>query len=331
MSTDNLLTIKDLRIQFPTRNGYVTAVDEVSFSLKRGEVVGIVGESGCGKSVTALSITRLLDEKGGIKQQGEIYLENKDIFSMCTKEIEKLRGNDISFIFQDPMSSLNPCFTVGNQISEVFITHQKVTKKEALKKSIEMLSLVGIPSPEKRVHEFPHQLSGGMRQRVMIAMALACQPKLLIADEPTTALDVTIQAQILNLMLDLKEKFNTSILMITHDLGVVAEICSKVVIMYLGQVIEEADVETTFSNPCHPYTVELLKSIPKIDGDRNQRLNVIKGIVPSLHEIPKGCRFAPRCSYAKERCWEEQPQLESIDHNHSVRCWFYKEIKGEVH
>src|SRR5690625_4649375 len=239
MSDTNLLEVNELKVQFPSRNGYLTAVENISFNLKKGEILGIVGESGCGKSVTAEAILRLLDEKRGVKIGGKVHFEEDDLLTIPLKKMENVRGKDISFIFQDSMSSLNPCFTIGNQLSESFMTHQKISKKMAIEKSISMLKLVGIPSPESRIREYPHQLSGGMRQRVVIAMALACEPKLLIADEPTTALDVTIQAQILNLMSDLKEELNTSILMITHDFGVIAEICSRVIVLYLGQIIEE--------------------------------------------------------------------------------------------
>lgn len=327
MNDVQLLEVKNLKVQFPNKKSYVTAVDNVSFSIEKGEILGVVGESGCGKSVTAMSIMRLLDEDKGVKLSGEINFGEKNILTMSTRELEKLRGKEISFVFQDPMSSLNPVFTIGQQLSEAILVHQKISKKEALEKSIEMLRMVGIPSPEKRIREYPHQLSGGMRQRVLIAIALALQPKLLIADEPTTALDVTIQAQILKLMTDLKEKLNTSILLITHDLGVVAEMCSKVIIMYLGQIIEEASVEKIFFSPKHPYTIELLKSIPKLDGDRNERLSVIKGTVPPLTDIPKGCRFAPRCKFVQEKCLEKAPHMEMVDAEHTVRCWFYDELQ----
>ncbi|TQR21434.1 ABC transporter ATP-binding protein [Psychrobacillus vulpis] len=321
-----LLEVKNLKVHFDTENGTVTAVDDVSFSVKQGETVGVVGESGCGKSVTAESILRLLNEKH-THYEGNILFEEKDILKFSYSELQKLRGNDISMIFQDPMSSLNPVYTVGNQIVEALLLHQNLTKKEAEVKAVEMLKLTGIPLPEKRVNEYPHELSGGMRQRVMIAMALSCKPKLLIADEPTTALDVTTQSQILDLINELKDEFNMGTIMITHDLGVVAEVCTKVVVMYLGQVIEEASVESIFSSPLHPYTQGLLKSIPHIEGPRDEKLYVIEGKVPTLTQIPKGCRFAPRCEFATELCRDKMPQLESYENDLKVRCWHFKDIQ----
>lgn len=324
--TELLLEVKNLKVHFETENGTVTAVDDVSFSVKRGETVGVVGESGCGKSVTAESILRLLNEKH-TNYEGNILFEEKDILKFSYSELQKVRGNDISMIFQDPMSSLNPVYTVGNQIVEALLLHQNLTKKEAEAKAVEMLKLTGIPLPEKRVNEYPHELSGGMRQRVMIAMALSCKPKLLIADEPTTALDVTTQSQILDLINELKDEFNMGTIMITHDLGVVAEVCTKVVVMYLGQVIEEASVESIFSSPLHPYTQGLLKSIPQIEGPRDEKLYVIEGKVPTLTQIPKGCRFAPRCEFATEICRDKMPQLESYKNDLKVRCWHFKDIQ----
>lgn len=324
--TELLLEVKNLKVHFETENGTVTAVDDVSFSVKRGETVGVVGESGCGKSVTAESILRLLNEKH-TNYEGNIIFEEKDILKFSYSELQKVRGNDISMIFQDPMSSLNPVYTVGNQIVEALLLHQNLTKKEAEAKAVEMLKLTGIPLPEKRVNEYPHELSGGMRQRVMIAMALSCKPKLLIADEPTTALDVTTQSQILDLINELKDEFNMGTIMITHDLGVVAEVCTKVVVMYLGQVIEEASVESIFSSPLHPYTQGLLKSIPQIEGPRDEKLYVIEGKVPTLTQIPKGCRFAPRCEFATEICKDKMPQLESYKNDLKVRCWHFKDIQ----
>lgn len=324
--TELLLEVKNLKVHFETENGTVTAVDDVSFSVKRGETVGVVGESGCGKSVTAESILRLLNEKH-TNYEGNIIFEEKDILKFSYSELQKVRGNDISMIFQDPMSSLNPVYTVGNQIVEALLLHQNLTKKEAEAKAVEMLKLTGIPLPEKRVNEYPHELSGGMRQRVMIAMALSCKPKLLIADEPTTALDVTTQSQILDLINELKDEFNMGTIMITHDLGVVAEVCTKVVVMYLGQVIEEASVESIFSSPLHPYTQGLLKSIPQIEGPRDEKLYVIEGKVPTLTQIPKGCRFAPRCEFATEICRDKMPQLESYKNDLKVRCWHFKDIQ----
>lgn len=331
MEKDHLLQVKGLYTHFPTERGRVTAVHNVSFHIDRGEVLGIVGESGCGKSVTAESIMRLLNEKGGVIYEGEINYQGQNLLRMSEEEMRNMRGNKISMIFQDPMSSLNPVYTIGNQIIEGLITHQKLSKKEAYDQAIEMLRLTGIPSPEKRVHQYPHELSGGMRQRAMIALALACRPALLIADEPTTALDVTTQAQILELLEELKDEFDMATIMITHDLGVVAEICSRVIVMYLGQVIEEADVDSLFDRPLHPYTKGLLRSIPQIDGDRSQKLHVIEGMVPTLHDVPKGCRFVARCQYADALCQEKEPEFSYVSKQHGVKCWHYEKIeKGEA-
>lgn len=326
MNEKKLLEVKNLKTTFSSEKGPVTAVDGVTFSVSYGDTLGIVGESGCGKSVTAESIMRLLNEKT-TKYDGEINYKGENLLTLSEKNMLDIRGNQISMIFQDAMTSLNPVYTIGNQIAETIITHQKLNKKEAYEKAIEMLRLSGIPSPEKRVHEYPHEISGGMRQRAMIAMALSCKPSLLIADEPTTALDVTIQAQILDVINDLKNESQMGVIMITHDLGVVAEICTRVVVMYLGQVIEEATVETLFSTPLHPYTKGLLKSIPKIDGDRTKKLHTIKGVVPSLENVPKGCRFAPRCSFADDKCINKEPLLESLQLGQKVRCWHYDSIK----
>ncbi|AZU64404.1 ABC transporter ATP-binding protein [Neobacillus mesonae] len=329
---EKLLEVKNLRTHFQTERGAVTAVDGVSFTVHAGETVGVVGESGCGKSVTAESILRLLDEKS-TRYDGEILYQGKNLLHFSISKMQEIRGNDISMIFQDPMSSLNPVYTVGNQIVESILLHQKCSKKVAYARAIEMLRLTGIPSPEKRIHEYPHELSGGMRQRVMIAMALSCQPRLLIADEPTTALDVTTQAQILDLINELKLEYNMGTVMITHDLGVVAEVCTRVVVMYLGQVIEEAGVDTIFKSPYHPYTRGLLKSIPQLNGSRSEKLHVIDGKVPTLHQVPKGCRFAPRCEFASQKCKEQMPELIEEESGHKVRCWHYKEITeaGEDH
>ncbi len=323
-----LLKLNNLKILFSTEKGTVTAVDNVSFQINAGEMVGLVGESGCGKSVTSESILQLLNEKV-TKYEGEILYKGKNLLGYSHEQMREIRGNEISMIFQDPMSSLNPVYTIGNQIAEAIMIHQKVGKKEAYERAIEMLRLTGIPSPEKRVHEYPHELSGGMRQRVVIALALSCKPQLLIADEPTTALDVTIQAQILELVQELKEELDMGVILITHDLGVVAEVCTRVIVMYLGQVIEEADVKTLFKKPLHPYTKGLLKSIPHLDGDRTQKLNVIKGVVPSLQNVPTGCRFAPRCDFSTEQCLNP-PELIELDNGHKVRCWNYETIlKGD--
>jgi len=326
MSEQYLLEIKNLKTTFMTENGPVTAVDGVSFALKPGETLGVVGESGCGKSVTSESIMRLLNEDT-TTYEGEINFKGKNLLDLTSQEMRNIRGNQISMIFQDAMTSLNPVYTIGDQISEAIITHRNLSKKEAYEQAVEMLRLTGIPSPEKRFHEYPFELSGGMRQRAMIAMALSCRPDLLIADEPTTALDVTIQAQILDVINDLKEELNMGIIMITHDLGVVAQVCTHVVVMYLGQVIEEADVETLFSNQLHPYTKGLMKCIPQIDGDRSKKLYTIEGIVPSLDKIPKGCRFAQRCPFADEKCLHEAPPLEEVNPRQKVRCWHYDKIQ----
>ncbi|MGO4498892.1 ABC transporter ATP-binding protein [Paenibacillus sp. 2RAB27] len=326
MAKQHLLEVKELRTHFYTEKGQVTAVDGITLHVEEGEILGLVGESGCGKSVTSQSILRLFEEKQTVKYEGEINFKGKNLLRISTSEMQNVRGNDISMIFQDPLSSLNPVFTIGYQIAESIMLHQKVSKKEAYDKAVEMLRLTGIPAPEKRVNEYPHELSGGMRQRVMIAMALACQPKLLIADEPTTALDVTIQSQILDLMMELNKKLDMGIILITHDLGVVAEICSRVAVMYLGQIVEESDVKSLFAHPLHPYTQGLMKSVPQLDGDRSQKLHVIEGMVPSLYNVPKGCRFASRCPYADVLCREEMPELTQHQSNQQVRCWHYLKI-----
>ena len=295
-----LLEVKGLKTYFKDSRGLVPAVDGVDFILHKGETLGIVGESGCGKSMTAMSILHLLPPKGEIVD-GSIQFKGQDITHLPPKEMARLRGKEIAMIFQEPMTSLNPVYTVGWQISEMILRHESMTKKQAKEKAIGMLRLVNIPAPEKRVDEYPHELSGGMRQRVMIAMALSCNPELLIADEPTTALDVTIQAQILDLMRNLKKSLNTSIIMITHDLGVVAEMSDYVLVMYAGMVMEYSDVATLFQQPLHPYTQGLMKALPRLD-DPQDKLYVIKGAVPSLYHLPAGCRFWPRCPYATERC-----------------------------
>lgn len=321
-----LLEVKNLKTHFRTERGRVTAVDGISFHVNEGEILGVVGESGCGKSVMSQSIMRLFDEKYTAQYEGEILFQGKDLLKLSKKEMQKIRGNEISMIFQDPLSSLNPVYTIGEQIRESILLHQKVSKKEAHEKAIEMLRLTGIPAPEKRVDEYPHQLSGGMQQRAMIAMALSCQPKLLIADEPTTALDVTIQAQILELIVDLNQKLGMGVIFITHDLGVVSEICNRVMVMYLGQMVEETDTERLFSQPLHPYTKGLMKSIPQLEGDRSQKLYMIEGAVPSLYHVPEGCRFVTRCPYGDELCREKEPDLFSHEGKQKVRCWHYKKI-----
>lgn len=328
---EKLLEVSGLSTFFHTERGKVQALKNISFHVKEGEILGVVGESGCGKSVTSQSILRLYDEKHLVEYNGTISFRDKNLLELPMKEMEHIRGNNISMIFQDPLSSLDPVYTIGSQISQVLRTHKKISKKEALEKAIELLKLTGIPSPEKRVHQYPHQLSGGMQQRVMIAIALACEPKLLIADEPTTALDVTIQAQILELIQELNEKMDMGIMLITHDLGVVAEVCSRVIVMYLGQVVEEADVKSLFNNPLHPYTKGLIQSIPKMDGDRSKDLYVIQGNVPSLENAPKGCGFSTRCPFATDKCRQENPELTTLSNQQKVRCWHYAEIlQGEV-
>lgn len=329
MSEAPLLDVKNLKTHFQTETGRVTAVDGISFQVQKGEIVGVVGESGCGKSVTAESILRLHDEEFNTTYDGEINFKDENLLKFSNAKMQDIRGNEISMIFQDPMSSLNPVYTIGNQLMETILLHQDVSKKAALEKSIDLLKLTGIPAPEKRVSEYPHELSGGMQQRVMIAIGLACQPELLIADEPTTALDVTIQAQILDLMLELNEDLEMGVIFITHDLGVVAEICDRVVVMYLGQVVEESDTESLFENPLHPYTAGLLDSIPKLEGERQSELYTVKGSVPSLDNVPTGCRFASRCPFADELCTSEMPELRTYTDGKKVRCWHTEKILKE--
>ncbi|SCG82331.1 Oligopeptide transport ATP-binding protein appD [Proteiniborus sp. DW1] len=321
-----LLEIKDLHTYFETKRGTVKAVNGVSYSVEAGKTLGIVGESGSGKSVSAMSIIKLLDGNGYI-HKGEILFNGRNLKNVSIRDMAKIRGNDISVIFQEPMTSLNPVFTVERQVSEPFMIHQGMSKKEAAKKVVEMLSLVKIPNPEAVAKQYPHQLSGGMRQRVMIAMALACIPKLLIADEPTTALDVTIQAQILKLMNELKAKIGTSILFITHDLGVINEMADDVAVMYCGQVVEKAPVKTIFGTTSpysHPYTEGLMVSIPRLDTPTGVRLEAIPGAVPHPLNLPKGCKFAPRCKYATDKCQNEEPKLTTIENGHEIRCFYPK-------
>ena len=326
-NNDILLDISGLQTYFYTEEGVSKAVDGIDYYVRKGETLGVVGESGCGKSVTALSVMQLIPQPPGKIVGGDITFEGKSLLGLSNQQMRKIRGNKISMIFQEPMTSLNPVFTIGNQISEAIQLHQGVPKKDALDRSIEMLKLVGIPSPEQRVKEYPHQLSGGMRQRAMIAMALSCNPSLLIADEPTTALDVTIQAQILDLMNSLKDELNTAIILITHDLGVVAESVSRVVVMYAGKAVEEADVYNIFENPLHPYTVGLLRSIPRIDlsSTKKERLQEISGVVPMPSQLPKGCLFHPRCPNAMDICRNQLPELKPHKNKeHKVRCWLYE-------
>lgn len=326
MAENQILNIKNLKTYFYTDKGVVPAVDDVSIQVNKGQIVGLVGESGCGKSVTSLSILQLVDSPGKIVD-GEIVFNGENLLDYSKSQMRSIRGNKISMIFQEPMTSLNPVYTVGKQVSEAILLHNKnITKDEAKKVVINMFDHVGIPEPEKRYNVYPHQLSGGLRQRVMIAMALVCRSELLIADEPTTALDVTIEAQILNLMKNLQKQIDTSIILITHNLGVVADMCDYVYVMYAGKVMEHGDVFELFDNPLHPYTEGLLKSIPKANdnGGKPGRLYSIKGIVPNLLYLPKGCRFSPRCEYAMDICREREPELEDNGNGHMVRCFKYK-------
>lgn len=315
-----LLSVKDISIQFTSKKRTVTAVDHVSFDVKPGEILGIVGESGCGKSVTSLAIMRLLADNAKISG-GSIFLDGKDLVTMSEKEMCKVRGNEISMIFQDPMTALNPTMTIGRQLSEPFMIHQGMSRTEAESNAIEMLRKVGISSPEKRMKEYSHQMSGGMLQRIVIAMALACRPKLLIADEPTTALDVTIQAQILDLIRELRDELNTAVILITHDMGVVAETADRVLVLYAGRTVEQGAVEEIFEHPHHPYTQALLKSIPNIYEDE-EKLNTIRGTVPMLDQMPEGCRFAPRCDESTEKCKCLGPQMYPVG-NSFASCMKY--------
>lgn len=321
--SSNILQINNLKTSFFTDEGEVKAVDGVTLGIPKGATIGVVGESGCGKSVMALSVLRLIDKPGKIIG-GEILLNGKNILTMSEDEMLSIRGCAISMIFQEPMTSLNPVLTIGEQIREAYKIHQGMGKREAGSEAVKMLKLVGIPSPEKRMKQYPYELSGGMRQRVMIAMALACAPDLLIADEPTTALDVTIQAQILELIKELQSKLNMSVLIITHDLGIVAETCSYVAVMYCGSIVEYADAESLFDNPKHPYTAGLFNSLPRHDVDREE-LEAISGSVPSPAEMPEGCRFMPRCPYAEEICAKNLPELKDLGNGCLVRCWIYSD------
>jgi len=321
-----LLELKNLKTHFFTEEGVVKAVDGVNFEIYPGETLGVVGESGCGKSVTSLSIMRLIESPPGKIVEGEILFNDKDLTKLRQAEMRKIRGNDISMIFQEPMTSLNPVYTIGDQISEAILIHKDVSKKEAMEQSVDMLRKVGIPLPEQRVNEFPHQLSGGMRQRVMIAMALSCDPQLLIADEPTTALDVTIQAQILELMNGLKDKFDMSIMMITHDLGVIAEVADRVAVMYAGKIVEYTDVNTLFKDPKHPYTWGLMGSIPRLDKEVD-RLIAIPGMVPNPLDFPAGCKYHTRCVLADSKCKNNEPDIMEVEDGHKVRCWYHEKLE----
>ncbi len=321
MDKNKILEVKDLHVSFDTYAGEVQALRGVTFDLNKGSVIAIVGESGCGKSVTAKSIMKLIPMPPGRFKKGNIIFNGKDITNYTRRQMEAIRGSEIGMIFQDPMTSLSPTMLVGMQIAEGVMQHQRISKKQALQKSVEMLKLVGIPNPESRISQYPHEFSGGMRQRAMIAIALACNPKLLIADEPTTALDVTIQAQILDLMKELKKKIDTSIILITHDLGVVADIAERVIVMYAGKVVESGYIDEIFYNPKHPYTWGLLKSVPRLDSGNKENLIPITGTPPDLFSPPKGCGFAARCKYAMKVCYMMQPETIEIQKGHNAACW----------
>jgi len=323
---EKLIEVENLKTYFYTDNGVSKAIDGVDFEIYPSDTLGLVGESGCGKSITALSILRLIQEPSGKIIEGKVLFKGKDLLKLKLNEIRKIRGNEISMIFQDPMTSLDPVFTIGEQVSETILLHKDISKKEAIKQAIEMLKKVGIALPEQRVNEYPHQLSGGMRQRVMIAIALSCNSKLLIADEPTTALDVTIQAQILDLMDELKDEFGMSILMITHDMGVIAEMSDRVGVMYAGKIIEYADVKTLFANPRHPYTWGLMNSIPRPGLNRNRLLTIV-GSVPSSYNYPKGCSYNIRCPIASDICFIQEPEIEELEKGHKIRCWNYNKLE----
>jgi len=315
-----LLSVNKLKTHFLTPEGVIRAVDDVSFKIDKGRVLGIVGESGCGKSVTALSLMRLIPQPGRIIA-GEIFFDGRDLLKLDNEEIRKLRGNRMAMVFQDPMTSLNPVFTIGNQISESLRVHKGLKRSDAIKKAQFLLQRVGIPDPSRRVKEYPHQMSGGMKQRVMIAMAISCDPSLIIADEPTTALDVTIQAQILRLLRELIETSNTALILISHDLGVIAEMADEVAIMYAGKIVEYANTSELFASPLHPYTIGLLQSIPRGEEKKKKRLQTIEGSVPRLSDLPEGCMFNPRCKYVVDRCRREVPELIDSGGGHLVRCW----------
>jgi peptide/nickel transport system ATP-binding protein len=335
--SDALLTVDDLRTYFYLRGGILKAVDGVSFSLKPQETLAIVGESGCGKSMTALSLMRLIPDPPGKIVGGAVRLDGVDLLGLDESAMRRVRGKDISMIFQEPMTSLNPVMTIGAQIAEALLLHENSSHKDAMRRAVEILRLVRIPEAEQRLREYPHQLSGGMRQRVMIAMALACNPKVLLADEPTTALDVTIQAQILDIILDLQKKLGTAVILITHDLGVVAETAQRVIVMYAGKKVEEASVEDLFARPLHPYTHGLMASIPRLElmrggsGETKRRLQEIPGIVPALTNLPAGCTFAPRCPFADDRCRKEAPAYEQKRPAHWAACWHSERLYGAGH
>ncbi|WP_306154082.1 ABC transporter ATP-binding protein [Roseovarius sp. MMSF_3281] len=325
MSASHVIDVRNLRTHFHTEKGRVTAVDDVSFHVDRNEILGVVGESGCGKSVTSEAIMQLLNPDI-TDFEGEIVFGGENLLTLGEDRLSRIRGKDISMIFQDTTSSLNPLYTVGDQIIEALQAHGRVSRKAAAEAALKVVSATGIPSPEKRLKEYPHELSGGMRQRIMIAMALVCEPRLLIADEPTTALDVTTQAQILDLITQMKRDFDMGVIFITHDMGVVAEICDRVAVMYLGQVIEDSTVESLFEAPLHPYTKGLMQAMPTIESDPQADLYTIKGKVPSLSDVPKGCRFAARCPFSTEKCVAQPPTLDVATKGHKVRCWHWQAI-----
>ena len=320
---DSLLEVRNLNVDFPNENGQIRVISNLSFHLERSEVLGIVGESGSGKSVTSLAVMRLLPATG-VKTQGNVLFEGRDLLSLSEQEMQQIRGNRIAMIFQEPMTSLNPIHTCGRQIEESILLHGKATRKEARAKALQLLELCGIPDAAHRMLEYPHQLSGGMRQRVMIAIALACDPDILIADEPTTALDVTIQAQILKLMKDIRKQRNMSVILITHDLGIISDFCDRVAVMYTGEIVETAPVRQLFRNPHHPYTAGLINALPRLDGG-NVRLEAIEGMVPDADQMPEGCRFHPRCKHAMERCKREHPELKRLPDGRHVRCFLFED------
>jgi peptide/nickel transport system ATP-binding protein len=330
MGSKPVLEVKQLNTSFFTDSGVIPAVDNVSFHINEGEILGIVGESGCGKSVTSLSIMGLVPKPPGKIVSGEILLNGEDLTKVSEKRMRQVRGNDVAMIFQEPMTSLNPVYTIGNQLIEAIRLHQRMAKKKARERAVEIMKLVGLPRAEELINEYPHQLSGGMRQRVMIAMSMVCEPKLLIADEPTTALDVTIQAQILRLMKKLNEDYQTAIMLITHDLGVVAEVCERVVVMYAGKIVEEGDVHSIYKNPKHPYTIGLIKSVPDVKK-KVDHLYSIPGNVPKPGSIKQGCAFAARCEYATDRCFTETPQLLSAGDGQHVRCFLHQTAEDVIH
>ena len=324
-----VLEVRSLKTQFKTQDGVVKAVDDVSFYVMPGETLGVVGESGCGKSMTGLSIMRLIPSPPGKIVAGEIFFNGDDILRMTDEQVRSIRGNDIAMIFQDPMTSLNPVLTINRQISEALQLHMGMNRNQARDRTIELLKMVGIPNAEERVDQYPHQFSGGMRKLVMIAMALSCNPKLLIADEPTTALDVTIQAQILDLMRTLQMERDTGVILVTHSMGVVAGMADRIQVMYAGHIVETASTEEIFANPRHPYTVGLLKSIPRLDAMRKEKLEPIRGLPPDLIDLPDMCPFVPRCNYAREKCEQKNPPLLEVNPGHWSACWFWEEVSKE--